>query len=237
MSLYEEFILTLVCIRRGYDNDHLAFLFQLSCGYISKLFTAWILFLEQTVGGFVKWPESKEIVKSNLPYSFKNYPKTKAIIDCSELFCEKPFRPNAQRITWSNYKHHNTFKFLVSIIPTGSITFVSKLYGGSVSDENIVKTSGFLDLVTREDDIMADRGFNIRYLLLPKGATLNIPSFSHGKVLSKRAVCKSRQVASVRIHVERAIRRMKTFKILAAIIPLKRRFLISKILKSHSRSL
>jgi hypothetical protein len=46
--------------------------------------------------------------------------------------------------------------------------------------------------------IMADRGFNIRHLPLPKKASLNIPAFSHGKVLSAKAVKRSRRVASVR---------------------------------------
>ncbi len=114
--------------------------------YVSKLTTAWILFLDQTLGPLVRWPDSNDVNAKNMPQSFKKYPKTKAIIDCSELFCEKPFRPIAQRTTWSNYKHHNTFKFLVSIMPTGAITFVSKLYGGSISDEAIVKCSGFLNL-------------------------------------------------------------------------------------------
>ncbi len=78
---------------------------------------------------------------------------------------------------------------------------------------------------------MADRGFNIRHLLLPKRATLNIPAFSHGTALSKEALARSRKIASVRIHVERAIRRMKTYKILSGVINSKKRFMMSKILK------
>ena len=94
-----------------------------------------------------------------------------------------------------------------------------------------MKESKFIDLVEEGDDIMAHRGFNIRHLLLPKKATLNIglPSFSHGKKLSVKAVRRSRNIATVRIHVERAIRRMKTFKILSGIIPLKLRYSLNQI--------
>ena len=174
------------------------------------------------------WP-SKDVIKDNLPSSFSKYPNTRAIIDCTEYFVQKPIKPVAQKLTWSNYKHSNTFKQLIAISPTGTITFVSNLYSGSISDASIVKESKFIDLVEPGDDVMADRGFNIRHLLLPKRATLNIPAFSHGKQLSKKAVSKSRKIASVRIHVERAIRRMKTFKILSGIIPIKLRFLLPQI--------
>ena len=139
-------------------------------------------------------------------------------------------RPKAQRITWSNYKHNNTFKFLVGIAPTGTIIYISKLYSGSISDVNIVKSSGFLDKVEEGDDIMADRGFNIRHLLIRKKATLNIPAFSHGKALGGKALKRSRKIASVRIHVERAIRRMKTFKIISGIVALKLRHKLNQIM-------
>lgn len=210
LSLYQEFLLTLSSIRRGFDTTHLAELFQFHPSYVSRPCTAWIVFLHDCLSPFVRWPDSGQVVKDNLPNSFRRYPKTKSIIGCSELFCEKPFRPVAQRTTWSSYKHHNTFKFLVSIMPSGAITFVSKLYGGSISDEAIVRSSRFSDLVQSGDDIMADRWSNIRHLLLPKGATLNIPAFSHGNNLSSKAMNHSRRIAAVRIHVERAIHRMKT---------------------------
>lgn len=77
---------------------------------------------------------------------------------------------------------------------------------------------------------MADRGFNIRDLLLRKNAHLNIPAFSEGKQLSARAVQKSRRIASVRIHVERAMERIKNFKIIQGVIPLKLKNSLDQVL-------
>jgi hypothetical protein len=108
----------------------------------------------------------------------------------------------AQRQTWPSYEHTNTalqhklgqvtstqtLLLLVTIHPCGVIKFLSKLYVGSISDLEIVKKSQFVDLIEPGDDVMADRGFNIRHLLLPKRATLNIPAFSKGKALSLTAV-------------------------------------------------
>jgi len=70
----------------------------------------------------VLWP-SKEAVKENLPRSFKKYPNTRIIIDCTEVFIEKPTSPYAQRATWSEYKEHNTIKTLVGITPSGYFVF------------------------------------------------------------------------------------------------------------------
>lgn len=227
-TLFIEMLMCLVKIRMGFGHKHLSYLFGLSTSHVSRICIAWTNLLYQCLKQLLVWP-SKEIVKANLPLSFSKYPHTRAIIDCTEYFVQKPLRPAAQKVTWSNYKHANTFKQLVAISPNGTIIFVSNIYAGSISDAKIVQVSGFLDNVTEGDDIMADRGFNIRHLLLPKKATLNIPAFSHGKCLSSKAVKRSRSIASVRIHVERAIRRMKTFKILSGIIPLKYRFLLHQI--------
>ena len=229
LTLYEEYILTLVRIRRGYDTYHLSYLFGVSQSHVCRIFTAWVNFLHKCFGQLLIWP-SQELVRKNLPDSFKFYERTRVVIDCTELYVEKPFRPLAQRLTWSSYKHANTFKLLVGIMPSGAITFLSKLFSGSVSDAAIVKNSGLIEKLEENDDVMADRGFNIRHLFLGKNTTLNIPAFSKGRSLSHKAVKKSRKIASVRIHVERAIRRMKTFKILSGIIPIRMRFLLNQII-------
>ena len=57
-----------------------------------------------------------------------------------------------------------------------------------------------------------------------------MPSFSHRKGLSSKAVKRSRRIASVRIHVEQAIGRMKTFRIWSGIIPIKLRFQLNQVI-------
>lgn len=59
----------------------------------------------------------------------------------------------------SQYKGHCTIKFLIDITPCGSIAFVSDGYPGSITDDEIVLSSGLLNLLERGDAIMADRGF------------------------------------------------------------------------------
>lgn len=50
---------------------------------------------------------------------------------------------------------------MLTISPLGNFTFVSKRYGGIVSDRFITEDSGFFNFVKEGDDIMADRGFSI----------------------------------------------------------------------------
>ena len=51
---------------------------------------------------------------------------------------------------YSQYKSHVTYKGLIGIAPSGAITFVSQLYEGSISDQEIVKRSGFLNQILWE---------------------------------------------------------------------------------------
>ena len=68
---------------------------------------------------------------------------------------------------------------------------------------------------------MADRGFTIADNLAPFGVSLNLPSFLGGREqLTPDEVKESQTIASVRIHVERAIQRVKRFRILRNEIPL-----------------
>lgn len=63
---------------------------------------------------------------------------------------------------------------------------------------------------------MADRGFTINNLLFPLRVKLNIPAFPKGQdQLSEDDITETRQITCVRIHVERAIRRLKVFKIMS----------------------
>ena len=67
---------------------------------------------------------------------------------------------------------------------------------------------------------MADRGFEILDELTLIGVRLNIPPFLRGKTqLSEEELVETRRIASVRIHVERAMERIKNFHIFDRTIP------------------
>ena len=118
-------------------------------------------------------------------------------------------------------KPHNTIKFLVAIAPSGFITFVSKCYGGRVSDQFICQDSGFYKLLEYGDEVMADMGFQIQEDPLYYYCRLSIPPGARIKAQMTKTECsKTKDIANLRIHVGRAINRIKTFRILRNTIPL-----------------
>ena len=106
---------------------------------------------------------------------------------------------------------------------SGSITFLSQLYDGSVLDKEIVTKSGILgkELWSPRDSVMADRGFTIESGLKGFNVDLNIPSFLGGRAQLMAAEVKgSQNIASVRIRVECAIKRVRKFKVIRNEMPL-----------------
>ena len=125
--------------------------------------------------------------------------------------------------TWSQYKHHNSVKFLVACTPNGAISFVSPVFVSSISDVELTWESGYLTTLKDKPgiSIMADRGFTIKDILKDIGIKLNIPPFMEGHTqLPSSKVQEGRRIASVRIHVERAISWLKNFTILQGTFPM-----------------
>ena len=68
---------------------------------------------------------------------------------------------------------------------------------------------------------MADKGFDIEEYLIPLGVKLNIPPFLRGKIqFDHSELIQTRCIASLRIHVERAMERIKNFHIFDRHCPL-----------------
>ena len=97
---------------------------------------------------------------------------------------------------------------------------MSKLFAGSISDKELTKRSGLLDLLERGDSVMADRGFDIEEDLITRGVRLNIPPFLRGKEqFDEDEIITTKRIASLRIHVERAMERIKKFHIFDRVLP------------------
>lgn len=66
---------------------------------------------------------------------------------------------------------------------------------------------------------MADKGFTIDDIL-PLGVSLNIlPFLGMSEQMSAEDVIATQEIASLRIHVERAINKVKNFRIFDGVIP------------------
>ena len=59
----------------------------------------------------------REAIQNNLAQAFIKtaFIKCRVILDCAEVFIERPKSLDCQPAIWSNYKHHNTIKFLIGI--------------------------------------------------------------------------------------------------------------------------
>ena len=166
-----------------------------------------------------------------LPHSFQSlYSDTYAIIDGSEIFLETPSDLFMQSSTWSQYKHHNTAKFLIACTPNGAISFISPVYVGSISDVQLTRCSGFLETLKDKPgiSIMAE-GFTIKDMLKELNVALNLPPFTEGRSQLPASQAQGRKIASLRIHVERAIGRVKNYSILKETFPISMSRLVNQV--------
>lgn len=132
LSLFQQYMLTLMKLRMNFSFDFLSFYFGVDSTTISKLFKHCINVMhERLYPNIVTWPE-REPLRESLPYAFRNsvFEKTVCIIDCFEIFMEKPSNLLASAQCYSTYKSHHTMKYLIAITPQGSICFISNGWGG-----------------------------------------------------------------------------------------------------------
>ena len=148
--------------------------------------------------------------------------KITTIIDGFELYIERPTNLTARSVTWSYYENNNTVKYLIGIVPQGTICFISKGWDGRTSDQHATKNSGFMKYLTYGDTVIPDRGFNIVEIVGMYGAILEIPSFAKGKEqLRAEEIESTRMIANVWNHVERVIGNLhKKYSLLDQTLPI-----------------
>ncbi|XP_062601122.1 uncharacterized protein LOC134277743 [Saccostrea cucullata] len=227
----DEFYMVCLRLRLGMLQEHLADMFFVSVMTVSRILNTWLNFMYDHYKGMIPWPTREQIL-ANLPKAFVEMQTVRIVIDATEFFCEKPGNLTAQYLTWSEYKHHNTFKVLIGVAPNGLVTFVSRVWGGHTSDRHIVQKDGDLLLphLQSDDIILADKGFTIADLL-PCDIGLNMPPFvSSSKQMTADEFFKTQQIAQPRIVVEMKMEQIKNFKILQTILPLSEAHLAEQII-------
>ena len=199
-------------LRLGLLNEDLADRCGISPSTCSDIFKTWVRMISIQFGVLINWLP-KESIMDHMPEMFLNngYGKVRCILDCSEMTIERSKSLDAQAVSWSDYKHRNSIKFLIGISPCGYISFLSDCCGGRASDKFIVKDSGFYDLLDYGDQIKEELLLRYCNLTVPPGARMKAQ-------MTSAEASKTKSVANLRIHVERAIRRIKTFRILSSTI-------------------
>ena len=119
-------------------DEDIAFRFGIHRTSVSRNLHCVLSIMYVCTSKLVKWPD-REVLRLTMPSSFRKFfHKCALIIDCSEIFMERPSDLLARAQVWSNYKHHSTVKFLFGITPQGTISFISKSFGGRISDSRAV---------------------------------------------------------------------------------------------------
>ena len=222
LTKFEKMMMVLMKLRLNLTVQDLGYRFKVSPSCVSKNFSDVMHIMYIRMQPLILWPD-REDLRLSMPMEFRKHfgVKISIIIDCFEIFIERPSGYEARAVTWSNYKHHNTSKCLIGITPQGAVSFISEGYGGRASDKFVTEDCGLLSKLLLGDIVLADRGFDIRDSVGVHCAEVKIPAFTRGKrQLSPLELESTRKIASTRIHVERVIGLVRNkYKILQSTLP------------------
>lgn len=110
MSSKSVLLCILMKLRLNLQHQDLAYRFRVSLTTVSDIINQGLPILAKKLCFLIQWPEKENLIQ-NMPCVFKaSYPKCCSIIDCFEVYIQRPGQLTARAQTWSNYKHHNTIK-------------------------------------------------------------------------------------------------------------------------------
>ena len=120
LHTYKQLLLHLLKLHLNLAGQDLAYRFNVSTSTVSRMFSTKLCkcFQSNVNNLFTGHPEQHCGMRTSMPFQFRKFfRKCAVIIDCTEVFIEQPSDLLARAQTWSQYKHHNTVKFLIGITP------------------------------------------------------------------------------------------------------------------------
>ena len=127
LSPFQEFMCILLKLRMNTSHEYLAYRFGISPSTVSRIFLKWLKQMDLRLSNLIMWPDRDALRKRCRMFSRSFWKKVAIIIDCFEIFLDRPSNLQARASTWLNYKHHNTVKVLIGIAPQGVVSFVSNV--------------------------------------------------------------------------------------------------------------
>uniref|UniRef100_A0A6B0V2F4 DDE Tnp4 domain-containing protein n=1 Tax=Ixodes ricinus TaxID=34613 RepID=A0A6B0V2F4_IXORI len=202
-------------IKHGLPFSFLASLFCIPSTTAFSIFKLVLVNLKSATKQWVYWP-SRAAIHRTMPASFRvDYPMCRVILDCTVLETEMPPGIEERNLWYSQFEGRCTLKYLIGIAPNGMITFISEGFRNRATDAALTAEATFLSLLEPGDVVLADKGFpEISTDVGEQRATLVMPPFATSPQFTESEVDATYETASVRIHVERVIQRLKMFSIL-----------------------
>lgn len=221
MHASDRTVLTLVKLKQNLSFEAIATLFRISGPTVANYFSHTLQILSLILKKFIYWP-TKEELRQNVPLCFReHFSNVTVVLDATEIPIATLKCLNCRIASYSNYKSRRTVKFLIGVSPAGLITFVSQAYSGKSSDKFIVNEEKLMDrLEAHSDEIMVDKGVSIESECSTKCIKLHMPPFMKGDKLTPQEASRNEAIARARVHVERAIQRIKIFGIFSSTINL-----------------
>lgn len=102
-----RFLLFLMIMKLGLDFTAISCIFNVSRTTASNVFYNMLEVIFRKTKTWIFWP-SREAIKMSMPYScFDNYPNCRAIIDCTELYCDTPPTVEQRALMYSSYNRRS----------------------------------------------------------------------------------------------------------------------------------
>ena len=96
LSAVNQFFLYLTWLRNGLTLSMVSLLFGIRKSTVSRYLITWSNLLYFSLGKINIWPTKEQVLRT-MPKTFKElYPSTRCIIDCTEIFCQRPSSLAAQ---------------------------------------------------------------------------------------------------------------------------------------------
>lgn len=247
----QELVMFLLMMKAGIDTAVISLLFNLSEARTTAIFFRWLVIVHTFLDKIMPNPTKADLdlcrPKRYLSRWGKNVRMT---IDTFPITIARPTEPKLNNTFYNSYYARHVAKILLGIAPIGGVTLCSQAYPGKITDNDITEAAKVVDMVDRGESVSADKGFTCFLMFTDQGKVLLTPlrrdaqrkskatatdpvggeAKKKGKKISQYGQAEAIQglsVAKLRSDVERAIARVKDWKILQRIWPLHRLDLIS----------
>lgn len=109
LNRFQEFIMVLIKLRLNVPFQDLAYRFVVSVSTVSSIFSSWMMVMDARLSPLDFWPDRERLWRTmpmSFPYAFGK--QVTVIIDCFEVFIDRPTNLLARAPTFSYYKHRNS---------------------------------------------------------------------------------------------------------------------------------